>query len=355
MAPAFKSEVDAAQPAQELMNQRGGVTVNGQKYNVEIVTGDDMSTPDGAVAAAQKLIQDGVKFMIAPMFIPSNMAIASVCEEAKVLRVVPNCADPAPFGPPNLLCFNSQPSIYNIPYVYDKVLSLYPQVKKVAIIFNDDPGAKTITDATVKEIEKRGLQVVFNEGYASGTADFYPIVTKALAQKPDSIECIYSIIPWAKGIIEGARQMGFTGPIGCVSSFGGTRALVSVLDPKYATDIYHANPDVSSPQMLPIVQDFGKLVEKDTTDLFDFDHVLTLQALWVILQGIDKAQSFDTGKVANALETMESVDTPYGPGKFVGQDLIGVNHLLFMPIPFSRIMNGKVEFEFLPVNISSIK
>lgn len=114
-------------------------------------------------------------------------------------------------------------------------------------------------------------------------------------------------------------------------------------------DVCHSNPDVTSPQMLPIVQDLGKLVEKEPGLMFDFDHVLTLQALWVILQGIEKAQSFDTDKVANTLETMESIETPYGPGRFVGQDLIGINHLMLMPMPFSRIMNGKVEeFEFLP-------
>lgn len=219
MAPAFKNEIDAAKPVQELMNQRGGITVNGQQYLVEIVTGDDMSSPDGAVAAAQKLIQDGVKFMIAPMFIPSNMAMAPICEEAKILRVVPQCADPGPFGPPSRYSFNAQATIYNIPYVYDKLESIYPQVKKIAIIPPDDPGAKTITDTTEKELKKRGLEVVFNEAYATNTSDFYPIVTKALAQKPDSIECIFAIIPWAKGIIEGARQMGFTGPITCVCSF----------------------------------------------------------------------------------------------------------------------------------------
>ncbi|MGD0919331.1 MAG: ABC transporter substrate-binding protein, partial [Thermodesulfobacteriota bacterium] len=51
MAPAFKSELDAAKPAADLVNQRGGITVKGQKHLIEIVTGDDQSSPPGAVSA----------------------------------------------------------------------------------------------------------------------------------------------------------------------------------------------------------------------------------------------------------------------------------------------------------------
>ena len=51
-----------------------------------------------------------------------------------------------------------------------------------------------------------------------------------------------------------------------------------------------------------------------------------------------------------ALESMPKVETPYGPGRFVGKDLIGNNRLLVKSVPFTRILKGgKMEFEFLPV------
>jgi ABC-type branched-subunit amino acid transport system substrate-binding protein len=61
LAPGLKSMYDAAKPTQDLMNQKGGITVNGQQYLIEIVVEDDKSSPPDAVAAANKLIQDGVK------------------------------------------------------------------------------------------------------------------------------------------------------------------------------------------------------------------------------------------------------------------------------------------------------
>ena len=98
MAPGFRSAVEAAKPAQDLMNQRGGVTVKGEKYLIEILTTDDQSSPPGAVAATNKLLQAGVKFIIAPIFIPNFMATGTISEEAKVLRVLPASIDPLLFG-----------------------------------------------------------------------------------------------------------------------------------------------------------------------------------------------------------------------------------------------------------------
>ncbi len=351
MAPAFKSEVVAAKPAAELMNQKGGVTVKGDKYKLEIITADDQSSPPGAIAAANKLIQDGVKFVISPMFTPADVAMARSTEDAKVLRVCPNRTDPKPFGPPNKYSFCAEATLYYIGPAYDKLKTLYPQVKRIAILKVDDVGVHVANEVMEKELKKRGYEVVFNESYKIGTEDFYPILTKVMAAKPDAIECIFAILPWAKGIITQSRELGFTGPITAVSAgFGDTNLLKGMIDPKYAYDICHCIPDVQSPKMLPIMKDFRKLVEAQTKEQLDFDHGLALQSLSVILQGIEKAQSFETDKVASALETAKSLSLPYGTGHFGGKELVEMNRLFIRDqVPFSRIMKGgKVEFEFLP-------
>ena len=87
MAPAFKNITDAAKPAEDLMNKRGGITIKGQKYLIEIVAEDDQSSPPGAVAAINKMIQDGIKFVYAPQATFCNIALAPAAEEAKILRI----------------------------------------------------------------------------------------------------------------------------------------------------------------------------------------------------------------------------------------------------------------------------
>jgi branched-chain amino acid transport system substrate-binding protein len=346
MAMAFKSAFDATKPTQDLLNQRGGLTVNGVNYRIEIETEDDQSSPPGAVAAFNKLRQKGIKFINAPQMTGSNMAISQEAEDSKTIRVQAMHVDATQYGPKYRYNFCSYLTTYNIPPMYNYIKTNYPQIKKVAILRADDPGGISPEEITIKEAERNGIKIVAKETYRIGTEDFYPILTKVLEKKPDAIDMVICIAPWAKGIIQGAREMGFKGPIYLSCPLGDINVLNSMLDAKYAYDIFHGGPDVLSPNMLPIVKDLRKGVE---TSGFPFimDSILPLQAIYPIIQVIEKAQSFDTDKFVETWEKMQMIDTVYGKGRVTGQDIIGINHALLGPIPFSRIMNGKIESGFL--------
>jgi branched-chain amino acid transport system substrate-binding protein len=346
LAPTLKALADAVKPAQDLMNQRGGVTVKGQKYLMKIIAEDDQSSPPGGVAAANKLIQGGVKYIIAPQFPPTNMAITPITEEAKVLRMKGMGWGKEEMGPNLRYSFYAHSNIYNIPVCYDFLVKNYPRVKKIAFITPDDPGAKGMAEAAEKEIQKRGLELVFREAFKVGTEDFYPIITKALEKKPDAIDLVISIPLWGAGTINQARELGFTGPI-FAPMLGDIHMLRGMLNPKYAYDIFHGGADVLSPKMKPIVKDFRVLFEQQTNTTLNMDHAIVIEGLYPLLQGIEKAQTFDTGKVVATLENMKSIDTIYGPGRMGGQDVFGINHVIRRPATLSRIMSGKIEFEFL--------
>ena len=73
--------------AAKMVNEKGGVTVQGQKYNIELVGEDGKSTMDGVTAAATKLAYDHkVKFVIGPSAF-FCVGSSPVFEEAKVLHV----------------------------------------------------------------------------------------------------------------------------------------------------------------------------------------------------------------------------------------------------------------------------
>ena len=349
LAPGFKGMFDAAKPIQDLLNQLGGITVSGQKYNIEIVVEDDQSSPDGAVTAAQKLLQEGIKYIVNPVFPPNGIAMASVLEPAKAIRVSAMACSPDLFEKENPHAFDAVMTTYYIHTYYDYLLKNYPQVKKVAIVAPDDPGMDYPFKYTLNENQKRGLQLVYQDRFATSTQDFYPILTKALAQKPDIIDCIGGAAPWSAGIVNSARELGFNGTIMSTTGFGDTNLIVSMLkNPAYGNGILNALPDVLSDKMIPAVKQLRPLVEK-TNAQFTFDSTLIYTASWVMLQGIEKAQSFDTDKVMAALESMKSVDTPWGKGTWAGEDLGGgINHMLKPEnIPITKVMNGKVDLEFV--------
>ncbi|MGD0919166.1 MAG: ABC transporter substrate-binding protein [Thermodesulfobacteriota bacterium] len=347
MAPAFKDLADAAKPTSDLMNQRGGITIKGQKHRIEIVTEDDQSSPPGAIAAVNRLIQAGIKFIIPPLFIPSNMAITPITEEAKVLCMKSMGAVRDQANPNLPYSFVSSTFVYNAPVGYDYLKKNYPKVKKIAMISPDDPVGTTYRELAEKEIRKQGLEIVFQEQFKIGSEDFYPILTKTLEHKPDAIDIVFSIEPWSAGIINQSRELGFNGPIyASVGLLGDINILKGMLNPKYAYDLFQMGPDVQSLKMPAIVKEYRVLVEKQIKTPFNTSHTVVLDAVYVLAQGIEKAQSFDTDKVAQALESMKNIDTVCGRGRMAGKDFFGINHVVRRPIAISGIMNNKVFCEF---------
>jgi branched-chain amino acid transport system substrate-binding protein len=309
---------------------------------------DDQSSPPGAVAAANKLAQDGIKFALAPMFMPSNLAIAPITEQAKIIRVQATTSGVEQYGPQLRYIFAASFTICSIPPIYDYLTKTYPQVKKIARLLPDDPGAKAFSEYDVKEAQKHGIEVVFDEPYRIGTEDFYPILTKIMAKKPDAIDMGFCIIPWAKGIITQARELGFNGPIYAPAFVGDINILKGILEPTFAHDIFQGGPDVLSPKMTPIVKEFQKMVEKELGTKFNMDHTIVLEASWPLLQAIEKAQSLDTDKVVDTWEKMPSIESIYGKARMGGQSIIGINHMVMRPALISRIVdrNKSVQFDY---------
>ena len=115
------------------------------------------------------------------------------------------------------------------PRSYDYLTKKYPKAKRIARLVPDDPGAKAFNDYDVKEAQKHGLEVVFDEPFKIGIEDFYPLLTKALQKKPDAIDMGFSILPWARGLITQARELGFNGPMYAPAFVGDTNLLNGLL------------------------------------------------------------------------------------------------------------------------------
>jgi branched-chain amino acid transport system substrate-binding protein len=342
MAPAFKPMYDAAKPVEDLINSRGGFTVRGQKYNISIVPEDDQSSPPGAVAAANRLVQQGVKFIISPMFMGTDLAFIPIAEEARVVHIKAFGMGPEELNSKTKYGFYADSSLYNIKPCYDYFEKNYPKAKKIAMITPDDPGVSFAVSLNEKENKSRDLQTVFSERFKIGSEDFYPLLTKALAQKPDAINAVVSIVPWAAALINQSRELGFTGPIFCPCIFGDINLINGMLEKKYAYDIFHGGPDVLSDKMAPVVKDLRKLIEQ-TKPPYTMDSLLPLDAVYPLLQAIEKAQSIDPDAVVATIGKMKTIDTIWGKGRWGGKEFFGVDQCIVRPVTISRIVNGKVE------------
>jgi branched-chain amino acid transport system substrate-binding protein len=346
-AAGLKDMADAMGPAEEYFNGRGGVTVGGQRYNIKLIAADDQSTPQGALAAANKLISsDGVKFILAPIIPQNNIAISPLCEKAKVIHVRFHGVGGKEEINPNLrYSFASYMNLYNAPFTYDYLVKNYPNVKKVAIVPVDDPGGVIGSEFGERAAKAHGLEVVTKQFYPVDTQDFNPILTKVLDKKPDAIDISVGIIVWGSGIINAARELGFKGPIFAPTPLGDVEVMASMIKggPQAATDIFVPAPYMHSPKMSPMIKEIVPLIEKRLNTKARMDHTIPFETLALLLAAIQKAQSLDTEQVVKAWESMKSMETIFGKGRMGGKALFGIDHVVIRPVPMSRIVNGKVE------------
>ena len=131
--------------AADVLNERGGITVKGQKYKFRMVAEDTKSTMDGVASAANRLAFDKkVKFVIGPLdfFAP---AANQVLNPAKVLRVLhwsgisPGEVDSS--TPYTFLGGNA--TVANALTVVKYLKKAYPNVKKIAFVTPDDGSVPT--------------------------------------------------------------------------------------------------------------------------------------------------------------------------------------------------------------------
>ena len=346
-APVAKPQIDSIPATEEILNELGGVTINGQKYNIKIIVQDDQTSPPGGVTAINALMQQGITLTIPSYFPPVNLAIAPIAEQNKIIRIMSGGLGNFQVNSTTKYSFYSNAVAYDVAPVYDYLAKTYPEKKKIALVLADDPETPFVKEVILKEIQKHGLQVVSDELYTEGIEDFSAVLTKALANKPDAIDIGFAIPPWAKGLIVTARDFGFTGPIYASLIFGDVNLLNSMLPAKYSYDLFSVSVDVNSPQLPSLIKDLKTKMEKGGYTGFNRDNTTLLESLFVLVQAIKKAQSFDTTKIVETIENMKGIETIYGSGQVGGMDLFGINHVIKRALPLVSLSNGTIKLEMI--------
>jgi branched-chain amino acid transport system substrate-binding protein len=162
-------------------NDKGGLL--GRK--IEFVVYDDQSAPPTAVRLYEKLItEDKVDAVMGPYSSPVSEAAANVTEKYKKVMVMPLAATTSIFRKGRKYIFMViSPAEAYLEGLID--MAAKRGLKTVAIINEDTLFAKTSAVGAVELAKKRGMQVVFQEGYPKGHQDFSAMLTKIKAANPD--------------------------------------------------------------------------------------------------------------------------------------------------------------------------
>jgi branched-chain amino acid transport system substrate-binding protein len=331
------------QLAAEWINGRGGITIKGQKYLIELAIEDEKETSDTAITAATKLIElHKVKFIVGTISPTLAAAVAPLTEKARVIRSLWHGE-----GAPIELSPNT-PFTFRVPVVprdfapqlLKYLVKTYPNAKKITMLYIDAPAAPFLFEKTKQAAEALGLNVLGLDLYPSATRDFYPLLSKVLASKPDAIYC--TALPHLMGgILKSARELGYNGPIFNLSP-SSPETVRNIAGKALATHCIVPAPDVNSPEMTPMIKQITKMV-LDKYKECNSDYVRQWDSFWWMVQAIEKAQNLDPSEVAKTWEKMDRIEASTGTGKMGGRQSYGINHIGVLPFAVTRMMNGELE------------
>jgi branched-chain amino acid transport system substrate-binding protein len=165
------------------LNAKGGIL--GQE--VELVVADDFCDPDQAVAAANKLVGDGVVFVVGHWCSHSSIAASTVYEEAQVLMISPGSASAK-------LTDEGGPNVFRV-YGWDDrqgamvgdYLAENWADKQIAILDDGTTWGTGVSGGVRRRLRERGVRVAVDETFTRGEAEYSELVSKMQAAGVDVV------------------------------------------------------------------------------------------------------------------------------------------------------------------------
>ena len=324
------------------INKAGGLKIGGDVYKIKLVAYDHKAQAADAATATNKLVfQDKVKYII-------GNAVGATCNAAQTITE-PNkvmfgfvCWGTANLAPEKPYSFRSMLSQWELaePF-YRWVKENHPKVKRVAVISPNDTSGKDTNTAVVKALKGLAFEVTSDEYYERGTKDFYPVLTKMLAQKPDMIDVAAAPAGEAGLILKQAMELGFKGAKGWTA---GTNpfTIIGVAGREAAEGVWSpANINVKSEHVNSAVRKFGEAYEKRYGEVPGVIAVANYAAFDVFTQAMQRAGSAETDRVLEVL-TKERFETVWGPLVIGGKETYGIDRQFLYPLVISEVRGGEI-------------
>jgi ABC-type branched-subunit amino acid transport system substrate-binding protein len=172
------------------INEAGGIKLeDGKVVKFDAKYYDDESTKDRVQQLYTRLAtKDNATFLISPY--SSNLADAAavVAEQYGKIMVTTGAASDSTYKRGFTLVYQAYtPASKYLIGAVDLLKATDPSAKKIAIIHENDKNSTDVANAVKDYAVEQGYEVVFFEGYDTGTTDFAPFINKIENTTPDAI------------------------------------------------------------------------------------------------------------------------------------------------------------------------
>jgi branched-chain amino acid transport system substrate-binding protein len=305
--------------AVEDVNKKGGITVGGKKYDLELTAYDDMYKPANTVANVRRMISRDKPIAVYCPHSGGILALEKINEKEGFI-ISGYTTNIAIISQGNKLVF-SVPARGDLAYGVELVKRAMDYGKKMAHLTGTHEAGVAWTKIAEEAWLKYGGEIVAKDSVNyMGVTDFYPYLTKILNAKPDVINLYGPSEPSAM-IVNQARELGYKGGF----LLGDQIKLDEMA--KFAS-MENLNNSIGvcpfDMRPLPIAQAFGKRLKQ----LYGEDYVPTYEAaahyevVWLIVKAIEKAQNIsDPQKIFAEIQDV----LPLGEYATTMRDGIGPN------------------------------
>lgn len=300
----------------EETNAAGGVL--GKK--IELVVRDSKASADEAVRVSREMIlKEDVLFLVGTLTSAEGPAVSTIAKENKIILIAPI---------PKTDQLTAEKNLH--PYVFRtaanttmegrsvaEIMATWKEVKKVATIAHDYAYGQDVAKAFIDHIKRLrpDIDIVDQQWPKLGEADYTPFINAQMAKKPDAVFSAMwggHFVTWAKQ----AKPLGFFDLVQnrvVNGGEGGSVEATRALGPDYPFGIWAntydlASYDGQSEAHKKYIERIKAFTNEDPPSTWP---VTTYVAMQFLVEGIKKAGSLDSDKVAKALLDL-TIDTPIG-------------------------------------------
>jgi len=326
----------------EKINREGGIKANDKIYMVELVKADTKTNATEALNQANRLVfEEKVQYIFGPIITSCTLAIQPVTEKNKVI-IMNQSYSPKVLGPDKPYTFRLYASGHErIGAIYDFLNKRYPKVKTIGLIGPNDESAWGTSKVAKDKAPSYGLEVTFEDYVQRGTNDFFPVLTKMVAKKPDAL-IPHSATPGATALLlQQSYQLGYKGLLISPSHYD-PKMLVEKAGAEAVEGFIFQTPDEDYPQNPPGVKEMIDNYVAKYKETFNPITAATYPMLQVLKMAIEKAGTLETTAVVKAMESLEG-DYAFGHFSMGGLKTYGINHQINEPIFMSMLTKGKLK------------
>jgi branched-chain amino acid transport system substrate-binding protein len=300
------------------INAAGGVL--GQQ--VRLITADDFCDPEQAVAAAKKLVSDGVTLVVGHMCSGASIPASEIYEAARVLMISPYSSNPmlTELGRANVFRFINRDDVVGT--VIGNYLADHWPDQKIAILHDDTTFGKGIAELTKAQLNRRGLSEAVYQAYIPGRKE-YTAEIDHLQSADVAVAFIGGYHTEIALMARAARDRDY--PLQLIAGLGLTTEDFGLIAGPGAEGALF--PDVPDPRRNP---EAAPVVERFRASGFE-PQGYTLYAYGIVqvwAQAAEKAGSFELPAMIASLREHQ-FDTVVGPIDFDEKGDLGVPNLIW--------------------------